>query len=351
MSKKKRSRWSSRPKETGNHTYSKYRKPDAQQEMYHIERKPKQPSPAIEQHHHEQTPSKKRDSSLPKKKAKKKVKIRVTKKYQSAPAPVHGDDVQIEQRRAQREKKRKRKNMLLRLSVACIFLVVTVVVCIFVFFKIGKIKVEGSEKYTAAQVIEASGTELGDNLYTPTAASIQAKLDKQLPYIYAVSLKHELPDTLVICVKETQAVYAFKSTNKQQTRFLLTDSDLKLLEVVKEAPKHCAVIEGASLKGADIGEKATFKEAEKGEMIQKIHTAFTKNHLDDISAINVSNIINITVTYADALRVEIGQANNLDYKCKLAAGAIEDVLKENKKATGTINVKQAAQTKQAYYKP
>ena len=218
MSKKKTQRWRSRPKDTGERTYSRYRKPDTAEETYHIRREdaPQAPS-ALEQRYREE--KKQQQKPVPRKK-----KGKQKRKYQSAPAPVRSDDMQTEQRRAQRAKHRHAKNMFFRVMVACVFFVVVVVVCVFVFFKIGKIKVEGSEKYTAAQVIEASGAELGDNLYVPTAASIQENLDKKLPYIYAVTLKHELPDTLVICVKETQAAYAFKSSNQKQTRYLLTDS-------------------------------------------------------------------------------------------------------------------------------
>lgn len=344
MSKKKVKRWRSGSNGTHRKSDSKYRKPDVSEQPYRLKREDGQKM-TLEAERRYQNEKNQHEHATHKK------KVKNTGKYQSAPGSVRSDETLTERRRKQRAKKRRRNNLFVRIAIGCVFLVIAIVVCIFVFFKIGKIRVEGSEKYKAAQVIEASGVELGDNLYTPTAASIQSKLDKKLPYIYAVTLKHELPDTLVICVKETNACYAFKSTGAKETRYLLTDRNLKLLEVAKNAPNNCAVIEGASIKGADIGEKAVFKEAEKGEMIQNIHNAFSKNHLDNISEINVANIIDISVIYAGVLKVEIGQANDLDYKCKLAAGAIEDVLKDNKKATGTINVKQASQTKQAYYKP
>ena len=226
-------------------------------------------------------------------------------------------------------------------------LVVGVVVSIFILFKIGEIKVEGNEIYTAAQIIEASEIELGDNLYAPSSLVVQHKFDSTLPYIKSISLKHELPDTLVICVKEAKAKYAFKAS----TKFLLTDADLKLLEIADKLPHGAAVIEGVGLKGAEIGETAQFKDTQKGEYVRMIEKELTKNKLDNITLISVQNPVELTAVYGDQITIQFGQADELEYKCALAAKAIANVLEENKNAEGTVNVKQAPETRQAYFNP
>lgn len=285
----------------------------------------------------------KKETSPAKKSAKKK------SKYKSAPArqrPVH-TAADAQQIRLERQRRRKRNNALLRAAVVSAVLVIGVTVCIFIFFKIGEIKVIGSDKYTASQIIEASGIELGDNLFAPSASSAQSKICKALPYVKSVTFKHELPDVLTICIKQTEAKYAFKSGNK----YIITDSSLKVLEKADELPEGTAEVVGVGIKDAKIGTAAKFSKEEKGELVLEISSALAEQKIENISSINVSSTVDLSAVYAGRITILLGQNSTLEYKCQLAAAAIKDIEKDNKKAKGTINVKQAEETKQAYYNP
>lgn len=346
MATKKVKRWRSRPASKKGGTYATYPKP-GESEVYKVRRNSSEPKePSALQREYAQQQQKKTGTKQVKKK----------RKYKSAPASKvraqsYTPDSERERLRREKVQRKKRNNVFIRVAIAAAFCVVAALLSIFIFFKIGEIKVVGSEKYTAAQIIEASEISLGDNLFAPTAAGIQHKLDTALPYVRTVTIKHQLPDILIISVKEASAQFAFKSANKTATKYILTDEDLKFLEVSDKPPKGAAVIEGVGIQGADLGEKATFKEPEKGELVKQIKAAFVQNKLDNITRIDVSSIVDIQVEYNGCITVQIGQAKELDYKCKLAAKAIEDALKENKNAAGTVNVKQADQTKQAYFNP
>ena len=345
MANKKVKRWKSRPAGKKGDKYGTFPGP-RESEVYKI----RSDTPRKQEQQGEAESVEQRKKTNPKRKPVKK------RKYKSVPASkkntyayaTHSDKERLHRERMARKK---RNNLIVRVAVASVFLVVAAVISIFVFFKIGQIKVVGSKKYTAAQVIEASGIELGDNLFAPSAKSVQNKMDTALPYVQRVVLKHQLPDVLIINIRESTAQFAFEISNKTQKRYILTDADLKLLEVAQKPPAGAAIVEGVGIKDADMGETAKFKEPEKGELVTHIKKVFADNGLDNVTRIDVKNIIDINVSYNDAITVQIGQANELDYKCKLAAKAIGDALKENKKAGGTVNVKQADQTKQAYYNP
>ena len=231
--------------------------------------------------------------------------------------------------------------------VAVAVLVLGVALSVFILFKIGSIKVIGNEKYSTAQIVEASEIELGDNLFAPSSAVTQKRIGKALPYIKSVTFKHELPDTLVICVKESEAKYAFKAS----TKYLLTDDELKLLEISDKLPPNAAVIEGVGLKGAEIGEQAKYKDSTKGEYVDLIENELAKNKLENITLIDVKNPVELRAIYNDQITILFGQSDEMEYKCSLAAKAIESVLAENKNSEGTVNVKQAPETRQAYFNP
>lgn len=347
MANKKVKRWRSRPAGKKGNSYASYPRP-TDSEVYKVRRQEpaKKPPSELEQRYREEKQAAGVSEQKPKKK----------RKYKSAPASKqraqsYASYDEKEQQRIQKAKKRGRNNVLVRAAVAAAFVVLAIVLSIFVFFKIGEIQVVGSEQYTAAQVIEASGIELGDNLFAPTAKGVQRKFDTALPYIRAVTLKHQLPDTLIITVEETTAQFAFENTDGETTDYILTDADLKLLEHADKPPSGAAIVEGAPIKPAEMGEKAEFEQEEKGELVKQIKRVFSENGLENVTLIDMTSTVDISVVYNDAITVQIGQTNELDYKCKLAAKSIEDALAENKKAKGTVNVKQADETKQAYFNP
>ena len=347
MAKKKVQRWRSRPAGKKVNPYASDAHPH--EDVYRIkapEKKQKKEPSALEQQYEEE--KQKQNRSAPAKRKKKKYRSAPASKEKALSYTSYSDK---ENMRIERAKRRKRNNVVLRATIASGVLVIGVVLSIFIFFKVGEIKVSGNKKYTAVQVIDASGVELGDNLFAPTALTVQHKLDKQLPYIKSVTLKHELPDTLIICVKESTAQFSFKVDDKKATLYILTDAELKLLESVKSPPKGAAIVEGVGIAETNFGKKAKFEEEEKGQLVQTIKSVFSENGLENVTLIDVKNIIDMKVVYDDAITIQIGQATALDYKCKLAAKAIEDALKENKKAKGTVNVKQANETKQAYFNP
>ena len=347
MANKKVKRWRPRPADKKSGTYASYPRP-TDSEVYKVRRKDseKKPPSELEQRYREE----KQAAGVVEQKPQKK------RKYKSAPASkvraqTYASYDEKERLRLQKAKQRGRNNVLIRAAVASAFVAIAIVISIFVFFKIGEIQVIGSEAYTAAQVIEASGIEPGDNLFAPTAANLQKKFDTSLPYIRSVTLKHQLPDILIITVKETTAQFAFKNTEGETEEYILTDEDLKLLEHTDKPPAGAAIVEGAAIVPAELGEKAEFEEAEKGEIVKNIKKVFSDNGLENVTLIDMSSIVDISVVYEDAITVQIGQTNELDYKCKLAAKSIEDALAENKRAKGTVNVKQADETKQAYFNP
>ena len=80
-----------------------------------------------------------------------------------------------------------------------------------VFFKVEEVSVSGNSRYTAQEVVEASGVALGDNLYLLNKNEIVARLTRELPYISQVRIRRQLPSTLTVEVTETQAAAAVES--------------------------------------------------------------------------------------------------------------------------------------------
>lgn len=248
---------------------------------------------------------------------------------------------------AKNRKKQKKKNTFLSYTVLAVVLVTALCAGIFVFFKVGEIKVTGNKKYTAAEIINASGIELGDNLYACSSGKAQRLITGNKPYVKSVQFKHSLPDLLIIEVTESKAAYAFAKAGK----YTLCDDSLKVLEITNKVPAGAAVVSGVGIEQTPVGKIALFDKESKGELVKTVQSELYKAGIKKLSAIDVKNDVEIKAVYDGRIEILIGQIGSISYKAELAGKAIEDLDKDNNKEKGTINVKQASETKQAYYKP
>lgn len=87
-------------------------------------------------------------------------------------------------RRRHSNRRRRRGNFgflykLLSVLVIC----AAVVMALTLFFRVDTIEVTGTERYTEKDVIEASGIQLGDNLFLLNKYEAARSIAEQLPYI------------------------------------------------------------------------------------------------------------------------------------------------------------------------
>lgn len=75
-----------------------------------------------------------------------------------------------------------------------------------VFFQVETIAVTGNSRYTQQEVIDASGIQIGDNLYRMNKYQIGNQVLRQLPYVEKILIRRSLPSTIVIMVSEWDAV-------------------------------------------------------------------------------------------------------------------------------------------------
>ena len=90
-------------------------------------------------------------------------------------------------------------------------LVAAVVFGVAVFFKVSRVDVQGNSLYSAEQVVQASGIEVGDNLLTLNKATVAGNIITQLPYVEKVSVGRSMPDAVILEVQESTARFAVMS--------------------------------------------------------------------------------------------------------------------------------------------
>lgn len=108
--------------------------------------------------------------------------------------------------RHNRKRKRGRRRFGLLFKLLCAAaLVAAATLGATVFFQVETIAVTGNSRYSAQEVIDASGVQVGDNLFQMNKNQISQRILQQLPYVGAVSPQRSLPSTLTIQVTEITA--------------------------------------------------------------------------------------------------------------------------------------------------
>ena len=186
-----------------------------------------------------------------------------------------------------------------------------------VFFNIDleKTTVSGMEKYTAQQIIDASGLLDGENLLTFSRPSAASRIIKALPYVKSVRFGIRLPDTVNIEIVELEVTYAAEADDGW---YLLT-ADGRIVEKTEEPDKHPRIL-GIHLEAPKQGEKAVAREQAQsatdadGNIIpvtitgaKRLQTALDiACYLEDnrvigtVRTINVEDMGNIALRYSDS---------------------------------------------------
>ena len=236
-------------------------------------------------------------------------------------------------RRNTRRRRRGRFSFLLKLL--CFALVIgAIVAALTLFFRADVIIVNGNARYTDEQVIEASGLQVGDNLYLMNKYAHAQEIFQKLPYVESASINRKLPDTLLIDVQECTAAAAVPS----QSGTWLMSVNGKLLEQSAVLPENCVKVSGCLLvEPVESGEAAVSEEeAYKLEALKTLlREAGEKRMLAKMETVDLGDDSCLQFAYAGRFTVELPWNADIAYKLESLA-TVEDYLEINE--TGTINL-------------
>ncbi len=249
---------------------------------------------------------------------------------------------------AQKRKKQKNSNRgggFFLGSVSFIIICAALIFGMSVFFRVSNIEIVGAEKYTADEIIEVSGIKDGSNLMFINRSAAENRIYSELVYIGTVKITRKLPNTVVINVYESGTVAAIKTDDG----YWLIDNNCRLLEKCSASDaesyiKINGLVATEPLLGSTI--KASEEDVPKINYLKTILTALrSRNMLDNISSVDISNIANAQFDYLTRFKVKLGKNENIDNKIELLLGVAE---KLEAAETGTIDV---SEDKKAHFSP
>ena len=236
-------------------------------------------------------------------------------------------------KRRNRRRRRGRASFPLRL-LSLIIVVAAIVAALTMFFRIDTIVVEGNERYTDEQIIEAAGVQKEQNLVLLNKYDVKQAIFDALPYVETVVVNRKYPDTLLLTVTECVASAAIPGADGT---WLMSDSG-KILERTATVPDGCVRVTGCELSEPSVGAQAAFSEEESyklDRLLALLRAAEEKQLLSMIGEVDLGDGTGITLTYLGRFTVKMPWDADLAYKLENLRTVV-DVLEDNE--AGTINL-------------
>lgn len=188
---------------------------------------------------------------------------------------------------------------LLTLVVVC----AAAVLALTLFFKVESVEVTGNSRYSAQEIQDACGVQLGDNLYLLSKPDMVQRLHQRLPYIDEVRITRSLPNTLRVQVTEFTTVYAVE---QEGTVWLLTSGG-KIVETAAERG-DTPIIDGCELLAPSLSGDVSFalELQNRQESLFALLTALESAELTEgVRAIHLGDPTVLTMDYTERFSVEM----------------------------------------------
>ncbi len=218
-------------------------------------------------------------------------------------------------------------------AVAAVFAVLSVTV----LFNVNEIKVaKTGEHYTAEQILDAVGVEVGDNMITTDWDRVKTRTQERLPYILSLEVNKSLGGTVTLTVKDDKAAVLLKTASG----YAIADSNGKTLEVLEEMPKDSglAVLTVKNKIEAKPGETISFADEEEKNLYYDLESAIKSAGVENITGIDISDADNIYLEYQSRYRLYLGNSSEMEYKLKEAKKVIAQEDENDPKQIGEINL-------------
>lgn len=280
--------------------------------------------------------------------------------------------------RHNRKRKRGRRRFGLLFKLLCgAALVAAATLGATVFFQVETIAVVGNSRYTAQEVIDASGVQIGDNLFQMNKNQISQRILQQLPYVGEVSPQRGLPSTLTIQVTEISAaarveVYQEASLQAETTDesggaeedssaqgdssqtegeepltladqpWLISTSG-KLLEVAPEGSGALSVT-GLTVLAPQSGTMLAVPQEQQYRLdtLKELLSALEEmGQLDQVSSIDLTHSTWVGMRYRGTFDARLPLGEDLSHSLAVLSAAVENTIQtRGEQAAGTMDLTQ-----------
>lgn len=211
--------------------------------------------------------------------------------------------------RSRPRRRRGRFGFLYRLLSVLLVTAAIIVACV-VFFRVNCVEVVGNSRYTAQEIIDASGIKTGDNLIALSKSGIAARIRVGLPYVYSVAINRVFPDGVLLTVEEHVAAAAVSDGSG----WWYISAQGKLLEQAA-VPGRCLTLNGLTAVEPELGGRLMVAEelqARKEYVLSLLSVLEEWGLLSDCAALDCTETGVLWLDYLN-FRIKMPTTGDFDY--------------------------------------
>lgn len=239
-----------------------------------------------------------------------------------------------------KHKAQKRRNRLFAVLVTAVVAVIGIGVAVDRLFVIRKIEISGGEDYTytkeqAEETAKRVGISKGENLLALDRKKAEANAKYYLPQFDSVQIEFDLPDTVVLKVREAEPVMYTVANG----RGYVMSEKMRVTSVYDDASdaENLGLIR-AELSGVTKSVAGEFIETANGsdKILAELYAVLKEEGLaPDVTAIDVSDKFELSFEYKRRFTVKLGDGENLTVRVRFMESVARE-LSEND--SGVIDV-------------
>ena len=255
----------------------------------------------------------------------------------------------------QKKKKRKKRAKMVFFTLLFILMLLTLaILSVTVFFNAEEITVEGNERYTAKELLEAGNLKVGQNLFRMDKFEVIDQM-KELPYVKDVTIKRKLPGGLRITVTENEPVVWIP----HQSGAALLNEEYRVLELVSLPAESEEAAEENPLQGipqlvgpaatyVEVGKTVEFGETDYTGFLARLFEGVMENadlNWEEVPEVQFIARYDIKMRYHQSIVIDFGTLDRVETKLQLAAYLLKD---NGLTQAATVDV---SDPERVYYRP
>lgn len=208
-----------------------------------------------------------------------------------------------------------------------LILAVFAVMCIVVYrllFVISDISVDGSENYSADEIIAASGVAEGDHLYSFRASSTEQSIILRCPLVSSVRVKRSAPRKVTFQITEEKSTYYADFYGEYRAM----SSDLRVLySVTRDEAREegLVLLKLPAVSKAVSGTAAQYSSVRSDRYIYDTVKALSESELwGRIGAVDLTGKYDIKMVCDGKYLLSLGDSGSADSKLRIAAAVLKD---------------------------
>lgn len=234
---------------------------------------------------------------------------------------------------SQNAAKRKRHGSYILYYILFGIIMVSVVVLLSatVLFNISSFEITGETRYSDEEIISACGIREGENLLRISTEEAGADIVSKLVYIDTAEVSRGFPNKLKISVTPARVNACYAVSGK----YYLVSEIGRLLEVTGEAA-DCPLVKGYVQDSENepvIGEPLPEDEEKRLSIAAQIIGYMEENGLKEDYEIDLSDTLNIKISYDGRIEIDLGTSAEMDAKIQNAGYLVKYEVADSERCT------------------